>query len=66
MSSNIEKKLIKIEKDISNIKKINSEELLYNIIDERLTEILSQYNNSLSDALYRLEDKNKIKLLKRL
>lgn len=66
MSSNIEKKLIKIEKDISNIKKINSEDLLYNIIDERLTEILLQYNDSLSDALYRLEDKNKIKLLKRL
>lgn len=66
MSLNIERKLTNILADIKTISKLSNKDVLQNSITERLSEILTQYEDKLDKVVFRLADADIIKVLRRL
>lgn len=66
MSLNIERKLTNILADIKTISELSNKDVLQNSITERLSEILTQYEDKLDKVVLRLADADIIKVLRRL
>lgn len=66
MSLNIERKLTNILADIKTISELSNKDVLQNSITERLSEILTQYEDNLDQVVFRLADADIIKVLRRL
>ena len=66
MSLNIERKLANILADIKIISELSNKDVLQNSITERLSEILTQYEDKLDQVVFRLADADIIKVLRRL